>query len=64
MSAICTILGVTPVKVWAVLVVVTHGFGFIKNRWPQILFEAISFINLRRVGAMSAMVKLRWLYRR
>jgi hypothetical protein len=39
MKSVCTALGVTEVEVWAVLTVETRGFGFLKDRRPQILFE-------------------------
>jgi hypothetical protein len=46
MSTICTTLGVTQVEVWAVLAVETHGFGFLEDRRPQILFERHIFHKL------------------
>jgi len=39
MDQICSFLGVSEPEVWAVLTVETRGFGFLKDRRPQILFE-------------------------
>jgi len=39
MDAACDLLHVNEAKVWAVLAVETHGFGFFDNRKPRILFE-------------------------
>lgn len=36
---VCNTLGVAQPEVWAVLSVETRGFGFLKDRRPQILFE-------------------------
>jgi len=36
---VCSTLGVSEPEVWAVLTVETHGFGFLQDRRPQILFE-------------------------
>ena len=39
MNHICSTLGVSEPEIWAVLTVETHGFGFLQDRRPQILFE-------------------------
>ena len=39
MNAVCENLQVNEAAVWAVLSVETHGFGFLNNRKPRILFE-------------------------
>lgn len=39
MNAACENLGVAEPEIWAVLTVETRGFGFLKDRRPQILFE-------------------------
>lgn len=39
MDHICSTLGISEPEVWAVLTVETRGFGFLKDRRPQILFE-------------------------
>ena len=46
MDQICSALGVSEPEVWAVLTVETHGFGFFKDRRPQILFERHIFHRL------------------
>jgi hypothetical protein len=43
---ICDILGVSEPEIWAVLNVETRGFGFLKDRRPQILFERHIFRRL------------------
>ncbi|ANE57143.1 N-acetylmuramidase domain-containing protein [Methylomonas sp. DH-1] len=42
---VCSTLGVAQPEVWAVLSVETRGFGFLKDRRPQILFERHIFHN-------------------
>ncbi|TPQ24257.1 N-acetylmuramidase domain-containing protein [Methylomonas koyamae] len=42
---VCNTLGVAQPAVWAVLSVETRGFGFLKDRRPQILFERHIFHN-------------------
>jgi len=46
MERICGALGVAAPQVWAVLTVETHGFGFLADRRPQILFERHVFHRL------------------
>lgn len=46
MNHICSTLGVSEPEVWAVLTVETHGFGFLQDRRPQILFERHIFHKL------------------
>jgi len=46
MKNICTTLGIFQAEVWAVLTVETRGFGFLKDRRPQILFERHIFHKL------------------
>jgi len=48
MDHICSTLGVSESEVWAVLAVETHGFGFLKDRRPQILFERHIFHKLTK----------------
>lgn len=46
MDRICRTLGVAEPEVWAILTVETRGFGFLRNRRPQILFERHIFHRL------------------
>jgi hypothetical protein len=46
MDRVCDTLGVSEPEVWAVLTVETRGFGFLRDRRPQILFERHIFHNL------------------
>lgn len=46
MDEICSNLDVSEPEVWAVLTVETRGFGFLKDRRPQILFERHVFHRL------------------
>jgi hypothetical protein len=46
MQQICKSLSVKEPEVWALLTVETRGFGFIKDRRPQILFERHIFSRL------------------
>lgn len=46
MDRICNTLGVAEPEVWAVLTVETRGFGFLRDRRPQILFERHIFHRL------------------
>ena len=39
MTKVTDVLGVKPAEVWTVLSVETHGFGFLNDRRPAILFE-------------------------
>jgi hypothetical protein len=39
MAKATQLLGVSPVEVWTVLSVETHGFGYLNDRRPAILFE-------------------------
>lgn len=48
MDQVCSTLGVSEPEVWAVLTVETRGFGFLKDRRPQILFERHIFHRLTR----------------
>lgn len=48
MDQTCSTLGVTEPEVWAVLTVETHGFGFLQDRCPQILFERHIFRRLTK----------------
>jgi len=53
MDAVCSALGVSEPEVWAVLTVETRGFGFLKDRRPQILYERHIFHRLTQ-GKYSA----------
>jgi len=46
MENVCATLGIAQAEVWAVLTVETKGFGFLKDRRPQILFERHIFHKL------------------
>jgi len=46
MERACGTLGVAEPEVWALLTVETHGFGFLQDRRPQILFERHVFHRL------------------
>lgn len=48
MDTICATLGIAEAEVWAVLTVETRGFGFLKDRRPQILFERHIFHKLTK----------------
>ena len=39
MAKTTQLLGVSPAEVWTVLSVETHGFGYLNDRRPAILFE-------------------------
>ena len=39
MAKATQLLGVSPAEVWTVLSVETHGFGYLNDRRPAILFE-------------------------
>src|SRR5436189_171602 len=39
MAKVTQLLGVSPAEVWTVLSVETHGFGYLNDRRPAILFE-------------------------
>ena len=39
MDKLCELLNVGEPEIWAVLSVETHGFGYLRDRRPQILFE-------------------------
>ncbi len=39
MDKVCNTLGVSESEIWAILTVETRGFGFFRDRSPQILFE-------------------------
>lgn len=43
---VCETLGVAEPEIWAVLTVETRGFGFLRDRRPQILFERHIFSRL------------------
>ncbi len=45
-ESVCTTLGISAPKVWAVLTVETRGFGFLEDRRPQLLFERHIFHKL------------------
>ncbi len=46
MAKVCAALEVGELEIWAVLTVETNGFGFLKDRRPQILFERHIFSKL------------------
>ncbi len=46
MDKVCSTLGVSESKIWAILTVETRGFGFFSDRSPQILFERHIFHKL------------------
>jgi hypothetical protein len=46
MDQCCGVLAVKAAEIWAVLTVETHGFGFLDDRRPQILFERHIFRRL------------------
>ena len=46
LDQVCSALAVAAPQVWAVLAVETHGFGFLQDRRPQILFERHIFHKL------------------
>lgn len=46
MDRVCETLGVAEPEVWAVITVETRGFGFLRDRRPQILFERHIFHRL------------------
>lgn len=46
LGRVCELLGVAEPAVWAVLRVETHGFGFLQDKRPQILFERHVFHRL------------------
>ncbi len=46
MDQVCNALGVAEPEVWAVLTVETRGFGYLRDRRPQILFERHIFHRL------------------
>ncbi|MGV1099094.1 N-acetylmuramidase domain-containing protein [Thiovibrio sp. JS02] len=48
MEQVCKTLEVTEPEIWAVLTVETRGFGFLKDRRPQILFERHIFQRLTK----------------
>jgi hypothetical protein len=48
MAKVCAALEVGELEIWAVLMVETNGFGFLKDRRPQILFERHIFSKLTR----------------
>lgn len=48
LTAVCDLLGVGEPEIWAVLTVETRGFGYLRDRRPQILFERHIFS--RRTG--------------
>ena len=66
MDQICELLGVNEPEVWAVLTVETRGFGFLKDRRPQILFNdtfsaEIPIVNLTpstQTSAVEAVVAM------
>jgi len=53
MAKATQLLGVSPAEVWTVLSVETHGFGYLNDRRPAILFERHIFHKqtARRFGA-------------
>lgn len=58
MAKATQLLGVSPAEVWTVLSVETHGFGFLNDRRPAILFERHIFHKQTggRFGAANPLI--------